>query len=338
MDLSEAAAAFAEILRQIKPECKAAFVDFVENETSDLQPSKRCLPVLEKARKWLTPQLNDFGDDPANPSPVRYTADGTPIFVVDGFIRSDDEIDELMEKKLLPAAFCLDCRSMRTKPVDHVSHSFNPETVVDIFNKILTPDVLAHRRLVDIGCRLAPVLIGAARVAPPSTTIVGIEKDPFYAKLGAGVIAHTSPQRQHVHIVCADVFSPEGVAAIGSGPPPGCPCGCAGLQPILLLHNVFEYFYADTAPGLAPGVTATAPAVDPAGLPTSAAGAWERLIAILHAGTIVVASPSVEESLRPLGRDLQAMAAAHGRSWARGAKVELDQTTLYCYSVSDSSM
>uniref|UniRef100_A0A3Q2CKF9 Zgc:109986 n=1 Tax=Cyprinodon variegatus TaxID=28743 RepID=A0A3Q2CKF9_CYPVA len=83
-----------------------------------------------------------------------------PTVHVDGFLYSEEQVDALCEEGAMSREYCLSCGSLRTAPLDFISHSFSVSELQFLFQNVL-PD-LSGRTVVDVGSRLGAVLYGVS--------------------------------------------------------------------------------------------------------------------------------------------------------------------------------
>ncbi|KAJ3122966.1 hypothetical protein HK098_002302, partial [Nowakowskiella sp. JEL0407] len=127
---------------------------------------------------------------------------------VDGFLYTEDDVDDLVEAGHLRRNKCLNCGSHKTKPLDFVSHSAYRHQLEWLFHYSLssTEDLLptvSSTTILDIGSRLGAVLY-MAYLHSSFTNIIGLEKNQYFADLSASVV-NKFGMNDRVQVVCADL-------------------------------------------------------------------------------------------------------------------------------------
>eukprot|EP00727_Mastigamoeba_balamuthi_P007378 m51a1_g3260 hypothetical protein (367) ;mRNA; f:192009-193109 len=210
---------------------------------------------------------------------------------VDAFLYpDDDDVDELCDKGLLARAYCEDCGSRRTQPLNFISHSASRDQLDFIFGKRVllgaaagAPENLRGATVVDVGSRLGAVLY-AAYAMTEAARIVGVERNEFFARLQDDVVRKRFPQlAARVSVVAADIRDQAQLL---------------GSADVVVLHNAFEWF----------------------GPSDEQRELWRFLRrSICKPGCLVVCSPSLRDALAPLA---SAGASAGGKKKQQHAHAE----------------
>lgn len=190
-----------------------------------------------------------------------------PTFEVDAFLYDDNDIDALCDGGKLSRDYCLDCKSVRIGRTQLISHSFSLEQLIYIFGYMFPryvtndPAKFPVNKLVDVGSRFG-IVLAAAHAGTAIPTLRGIEISEAFVQIQRDVIAkqRLAPRAS---VVCADVLSEAGLAELRDAD-------------VVFLHNVFEWFVPEGE------------LID----------VWRTVARTLRPGQIIVASPSLEDSLK----------------------------------------
>ncbi|CAG5866941.1 uncharacterized protein ACNS7B_000135 [Menidia menidia] len=142
---------------------------------------------------------------------------------VDSFLYSDEQVDKLCGEGAMTRTYCLSCGSLRTAPLDFISHSFSVAELQFLFQYVL-PD-LSGRTVIDVGSRLGAVLYGGY-VYSSATQLLGLELSEEFVRLQNETLQKYS-MTDRVKVVHADVCT-QGVLLQSAD--------------VLIMNNVFEYF------------------------------------------------------------------------------------------------
>nr|XP_057946434.1 uncharacterized protein LOC131140224 [Doryrhamphus excisus] len=146
-----------------------------------------------------------------------------PTVHVDAFLYDDEHVDALCEAGTMSRSYCLQCGSIRTAPLDFVSHSFSVSELFFLFRNVL-PD-LSGRMLVDVGSRLGAVLYGGY-VFTSASRLVGVELSEEFVHLQNRIVDKYG-MSDRVQVVHADVCTQSALLQSAD---------------VLVMNNVFEYF------------------------------------------------------------------------------------------------
>lgn len=77
---------------------------------------------------------------------------------VDGFLYTEDDVDELCDAGKLSRNFCQKCGSKDTKPLNFISHSASVVQLQFMFQVLLKGERSKGKVVLDVGSRLGAVL------------------------------------------------------------------------------------------------------------------------------------------------------------------------------------
>eukprot|EP00095_Tigriopus_kingsejongensis_P007271 maker-scaffold144_size312663-snap-gene-2.36 protein:Tk07271 transcript:maker-scaffold144_size312663-snap-gene-2.36-mRNA-1 annotation:"hypothetical protein L798_15132" len=183
---------------------------------------------------------------------------------LDAFLYDEADEDALVQAGKIPKSACRQCGSQNVQDMTVVTHSCSRNQLEFIFTCLL-PELPAHKKVVDVGSRLGAVLY-AAYCYTPCQNILGIEMNQDLCDITGTTIAkfHLGNRIQCVNAELSTM--PDLVASAD----------------VLVLHNVFDWFM-------------------PLELQTQI---WKFIRTHLKSGCLLVASPAVDESLKPLQTDI----------------------------------
>ncbi|PAV70117.1 hypothetical protein WR25_09686 [Diploscapter pachys] len=172
MNLQEAKAKFIELLDNVDPTKKSAFLHYVTT-FSDVKRSKLAIDAEEK--------LQRISDSLREQLPTSAILDSENVLYpqvgfdsehnsqntvnVDCFLYNDDAVEDLISHGKMSRNYCLDCGSKNTKPLLFISHSLSVPQIEFIFTKLIPLDkdsLPADFHVLDIGSRIGSVVFGAA--------------------------------------------------------------------------------------------------------------------------------------------------------------------------------
>ncbi|KAI1315326.1 hypothetical protein EDD11_000987 [Mortierella claussenii] len=137
-----------------------------------IQDLRERLPVnAEAPSEGITiPESEDFEG---------YTKDN--VVHVDGFLYTEDDVDELCDNGKLSRNYCLKCGSKDTKPLNFISHSTTVVQLQFLF-QVLLKGKTKNKVLLDVGSRLGAVLY-AGYLFTDAKKLVGVEMNDYFCKL-----------------------------------------------------------------------------------------------------------------------------------------------------------
>ncbi|GJJ76843.1 hypothetical protein EMPS_09202 [Entomortierella parvispora] len=193
-----------------------------------------------------------------------YTKDN--VVHVDGFLYTEDDVDELCDSGKLSRNICLKCGSKDTKPLNFISHS---ATVVQLqfLYQVLLKDASKGKTILDIGSRLGAMLY-AGYLFTDAKKLIGVEMNDYFCKLQQDMVRKHRMQ-DRIEIVHDNLLNRD---ALLQG------------ADIVIMNNVFQFF---------------APVEIQRQL-------WEFVYNnIRHRkGTLLITIPSLQEQLKDAGFDM----------------------------------
>ncbi|XP_040189172.1 uncharacterized protein LOC120920870 isoform X2 [Rana temporaria] len=188
-----------------------------------------------------------------------------PTLHVDAFLYDDDTVDALCEEGKMSRIYCMSCGSRKTAPLDFISHSFSLVELKFLFQQLL-PD-LSGKTLVDVGSRLGAVLY-AGCVYSSASKLQGVEINAEFCQLQEKIIKKYD-FTDRIQVYHSDIC---------------CQPSLLHYADVVVLHNVFEYFLDKE----------------------KQIKAWTFVMEnVRKTGSLIVAVPSLEESLDKLQMNIQ---------------------------------
>ncbi|KAF9431331.1 hypothetical protein BGZ76_000452 [Entomortierella beljakovae] len=192
-----------------------------------------------------------------------YTKDN--VVHVDGFLYTEDDVDELCDSGKLSRNYCMKCGSKDTKPLNFISHSATVVQLQFLF-QVLLKDRTKNKVVLDVGSRLGAVLY-AGHLFTEASKLIGVEMNEYFCKLQNEMVRkHRFQDRiQVVH----DNLLNRGDLIQGAD--------------IVIMNNVFQFFCP---------------------IPVQRQ-LWECLYTNLkdRKGAILITIPSLQEQLKDAGLD-----------------------------------
>ncbi|KAF9093121.1 hypothetical protein BGX23_003634 [Mortierella sp. AD031] len=108
-----------------------------------------------------------------------YTKDN--VVHVDGFLYTEDDVDELCDEGKLSRNYCQKCGSKDTKPLNFISHSASVVQLQFLF-QVLLKDKIKNKVVLDVGSRLGAVLY-AGYLFTEAKTLIGVEMNDYFCGL-----------------------------------------------------------------------------------------------------------------------------------------------------------
>eukprot|EP01111_Echinosteliopsis_oligospora_P004658 TRINITY_DN1769_c0_g1_i2.p1 TRINITY_DN1769_c0_g1~~TRINITY_DN1769_c0_g1_i2.p1 ORF type:complete len:393 (-),score=141.90 TRINITY_DN1769_c0_g1_i2:25-1203(-) len=215
---------------------------------------KRCVPLSGEAPEEviMIPDIKEY---------EQMTKENTHH--VDAFIYNDDDLDDLFTSGKLDKHFCKTCGGKDIQEYEIISHSSSLAQMRYIYSSLVLGD-LNGKTLVDVGSRTGSVLYSGF-ILSRCKQLIGIEFNPFFAKLQRDFITKKFKFSKRIKIIEADVIKQGDVLANAD---------------VVILNNVFEFFQ-DTEKQIS---------------------LWEFLrTAITKKGCLIVTVPSLAEALAHIG-------------------------------------
>lgn len=145
---------------------------------------------------------------------------------IDSFLYDDDDLDELVDQGLISRHYCRACGSHTTAPLTFISHSFSVWELRYVFTRLIPPDMLRGKTLVDVGSRLGSVLFAANIYSPQLSQISGIEMNEDLCKIAQETLTNHG-MTEKTRVVCDDVINRAEEVR---------------LADLIVLNNVFQFF------------------------------------------------------------------------------------------------
>ncbi|KAI7858471.1 hypothetical protein BDC45DRAFT_548491 [Circinella umbellata] len=151
------------------------------------------VPISAEApgEKTVIPDSRDFSD---------YTEQNTVH--VDGFLFTEDDVDDLCDKGKLSRNYCLDCKSRNVKPLNFISHSASVMQLQFLYQVALA-NKIKDKVIVDIGSRLGAVLY-SGYLFTQARKLIGVELNEWFCKLQEDMVKKYK-MGDRVQILCKDI-------------------------------------------------------------------------------------------------------------------------------------
>ncbi|KAF9944068.1 hypothetical protein BGZ70_005073, partial [Mortierella alpina] len=193
-----------------------------------------------------------------------YTKDN--VVHVDGFLYTEDDVDELCDEGKLSRNYCLKCGSKETRPLNFISHSASVVQLQFLF-QVLLKDRIKNKVVLDVGSRLGAVLY-AGHLFTDAKKLIGVEMNDYFCKLQTEMVRKHRLQ-DRIEIVHDNLLN-RGALVQGAD--------------IVIMNNVFQFF-------------------SPVEVQRQL---WECVYSNIceRKGTILVTVPSLQEQLKDAGFDM----------------------------------
>ncbi|KAF7201221.1 uncharacterized protein zgc:109986 isoform X1 [Nothobranchius furzeri] len=225
MDFSEAKLKLQQLLNNVTPSELPKLLEWMRNSGELDQPlfdnNKAMLRSIADDLKAMLPV--DAMLPSETTAHLKMQQRARPTVHVDSFLYSDEQVDSLCEEGTMSRNYCLSCGSIRTAPLDFISHSFSASELQFLFQNVL-PD-LTGRTLVDVGSRLGAVLYGGYLYSSASQ-LLGLELNKDFVRL-QNEILQKYRLTDRVQVLHADVCTQDVLLQSAD---------------VLVMNNVFEYF------------------------------------------------------------------------------------------------
>jgi len=230
---------FKDLVRPIKDnDDRLDFISFVCNHLNiEINPIQHKKPnettqdntlatIIQDIKDSLpditTEAPNEFICIPKNNSFKGYTKENT--INVDGFLYTDEDIDELVESGKLQSHYCLDCNSKSIATLNYISHSTTPNQLKYMFSQDFLGDT-NDKKLLDIGSRLGSVLY-TGHLYGQFSKLVGIEINQFFVDLQKNIIKKYK-MSDRIEIVHGDIMKNSNLIE---------------QSDVIYMNNVLEFF------------------------------------------------------------------------------------------------
>ncbi|KAN0030301.1 hypothetical protein ACTA71_010063 [Dictyostelium dimigraforme] len=235
---------FKDMYRLIKDEEeKIEFISFVCGHLNvNIEPikaiNKESKPdsILQTIIQDLKDQLPSITTEapnekitiPKNSSFEGYTKENT--INVDGFLYTEEDIDDLIESGELKNNYCLDCGSKSITPINFISHSTTPNQLKYMFsNDVLGGNCnLKQSTILDIGSRLGALLY-TGYLFSDTKKLIGCEINQYFSDLQKSMI-NRYKMTDRIEIVHGNILDNEKLIQ---------------QSDIIYMNNVLEFFQQD---------------------------------------------------------------------------------------------
>ncbi|KAI7898300.1 uncharacterized protein BX663DRAFT_525355 [Cokeromyces recurvatus] len=177
---------------------------------------RTCVPISAEApgEKTTIPNTPEFEG---------YTEQNTVH--VDGFLYSEEDVDELCDEGKMSRNYCLDCQSRNVAPLNFISHSASVLQLQFLY-QVALGDKTKDKVIVNVGSRLGAVLY-AGHLFTRARKIIGVEINEWFTKLQQDMITKYK-MNDRVQVMCKDIQTmPELLSKEAD---------------IIIINNVFQFF------------------------------------------------------------------------------------------------
>ncbi|KAF9979133.1 hypothetical protein BGZ73_005301 [Actinomortierella ambigua] len=151
-----------------------------------------------------------------------YTKDN--VVHVDGFLYTEDDVDQLCDDGKLSRNYCLKCGSKDTQPLNFISHSASVVQLQFLFQVVLK-DKLKNKTLVDVGSRLGAVLY-AGYLFTEAKALIGVEMNDYFCNLQTEMVRKHRLQ-DRIQIVHDNLLNQADLLKSAD---------------VVIMNNVFQFF------------------------------------------------------------------------------------------------
>ncbi|KAI8579129.1 hypothetical protein K450DRAFT_244026 [Umbelopsis ramanniana AG] len=151
-----------------------------------------------------------------------YTAGNTVH--VDGFLFTEDDVDDLCDQGTLSRNYCLDCNSKNVKPLNFISHSASVLQLQFMYQVALANQT-SGKTILDIGSRLGAVLY-TGYLFSEAKKLIGVEINSWFHNVQVDTVAKYK-MKDRIELVQADIQTVPQLIAQAD---------------IIVMNNVFQFF------------------------------------------------------------------------------------------------
>ncbi|KAF8944187.1 hypothetical protein BGZ47_004548 [Haplosporangium gracile] len=152
-----------------------------------------------------------------------YTKDN--VVHVDGFLYTEDDVDELCDEGKLSRNYCQKCGSKNTKPLNFISHSASVLQLQFLFQVLLKGERSQDKVILDVGSRLGAVLY-AGHLFTEAKKLIGVEMNEYFCKLQTEMVRKHRLQ-DRIEIVHDNLLNRANLLEKAD---------------IVIMNNVFQFF------------------------------------------------------------------------------------------------
>ncbi|KAF9918048.1 hypothetical protein BX616_010449 [Lobosporangium transversale] len=143
---------------------------------------------------------------------------------VDGFLYTEDDVDELCDSGKLSRNYCPKCGSKDTKPLNFISHSASVVQLQFLF-QILLKDKIKNKVVLDVGSRLGAVLY-AGYLFTDAKKLIGVEMNDYFCKLQTEMV-HKHRLQDRIEIMHDNLLNRASLLQSAD---------------VIIMNNVFQFF------------------------------------------------------------------------------------------------
>ncbi|CAB3398268.1 unnamed protein product [Caenorhabditis bovis] len=151
----------------------------------------------------------------------------TNTLEIDNFLYDEDDIDVLVDERVISRHYCKKCGSKDLEPLNFISHSFAKKQIQFVFEKLLPEE--GADLILDVGSRLGAVVYGASIFTDGNIKVVGVERDSELVKVTMDTIKQF--KLKNIEIVDNDIRQVPQVVESAQ---------------FIIMHNVFSFFMTDS--------------------------------------------------------------------------------------------
>ncbi|GAB5585498.1 hypothetical protein Unana1_00398 [Umbelopsis nana] len=143
---------------------------------------------------------------------------------VDGFLFTEDDVDDLCDQGKLSRNYCVDCKSRNVKPLNFISHSASVLQLQFLYQVALA-NKTSQKTILDIGSRLGAVLY-TGYLFSDAKKLIGVEINSWFYNVQVDMVAKYK-MKDRIELVHSDVQEVPHLLAEAD---------------IIVMNNVFQFF------------------------------------------------------------------------------------------------
>ncbi|ORZ14494.1 hypothetical protein BCR42DRAFT_329116 [Absidia repens] len=144
---------------------------------------------------------------------------------VDGFLFSEEDVDDLCDEGKMSRNYCLDCQSRNVAPLNFISHSASVLQLQFLYQVALANKV-KDKVVVDVGSRLGAVLY-SGHLFTRARRLIGVEINEWFCQLQRDMIRKYKMD-DRIEIMCKDIQQ--------------LPDLLSKEADVVIMNNVFQFF------------------------------------------------------------------------------------------------